>query len=399
MFFAGCAKDSLAEVNNINKNDKIEKSHDSKNETTSERMAEPPLLEKKESLQVQESTKSKVQFPWKIIDTPNLKEHLKNQILKASSLISDLKPGKLLEEKTEILNNQDIKIYRLRKLTESDMIELRTLLKPSESHFGIQTAQYWEKVYELQKKGLTIAFFSENNLSQSIAGYYLNEKKIIVLRPLGSFATLEHEERHYEQYHKRELRKRNIKEDYSNIITDECKQKLSLAFGEIDATLYEYRDLQQLVLKLPDVNNIPFYIPSIRTHWVRNLPMEDFDYAFNYFITSGERLKTAEKSCSSKLHPLIGKLSEYIYNNMYMSVNVIGNVSRCLDSVSRFQNRADIAEKVKRDYVVSIANFREKIDPFLNQMKFIIQNEMASLPPNYREALATTVSGLLFYNE
>ncbi len=343
--------------------------------------------------------KTEVQIPWKIVDTEQLKEHLKNQLSKATSLVPDFMPGKLLEEKPESLKYHNINIYRLRKLTGQNLVTLRMLLKPLDSHFGIQTALYWEKIYELQKKGVSIAYFSEANLSQAIAGLYVDSQKLILLRPLGSYATLEHEERHYEQYQQLAKRKSTIKLESSDILTEDCKQKLSLAFGEMDATLYEYRDLKQLLAKLPLANKIPFYVPAIRYHSVTSLPLEDFQYSFNYIITSGERLKEAEKKCPKNLQIFIDKVSAYIDINKYMAVNVIGDVSSRIESVSRFGNRPDIIEEVKNNYVESINNFSKKMGPYLNQLSDIIKSEMEALLPIYRDALTMGVSGLSFYSE
>lgn len=352
--------------------------------------------------QTDESTKSEgaIEVPWKIIDTRQLKDHLKNQLTKASGLVANFKQGKLLYEKSEVLHNSsDRSIYRLKTLTEQDLISLRSSSVLSESHFGIQTAQYWEKIYELQRKGLTIAYFSENNLSRGIAGLYMDGKKMIVLRPLGSLSTLEHEERHYEQYIQLSQRKAANKNNNPNILPEECKAILSQSIGEIDATLHEYRDLNRLIVKIPNADQVPFKVPTISHYMLNNLPLEDFLYAFEYIVTSGERLKRAEKSCPQALHAMIANVSDFIELNQRQTAKTITNVSINLDSLARLGGRSDIIKESKKEYDLSVKAIPDKVGGFFSQLKVIIKSEVAKLSPEYRTAVVSNVSGLSFYTE
>lgn len=398
----GCSKSSFADERSVNKNknqETTEQAGNSKSDSHIDQKEEIATSGDKKNTQIVEDSGYINLVPWRILDKTQIKEHLKNQLSKAATLVTDFKPGVLLEESIETLDSQKSKIYRLRKLTEKDMVKLRRLLKPEESFIGIQTAQYWEKIYELQKKGVSIAYFANENLPRSPAGLYINSQKLIVMRPLDSFVTLEHEGRHYEQYLQITNRKISLKSDLSNILPDECKQKLSHAFGEIDATLYENRDLKRLIKMLPASDQIPFYIPDKNHRNLSNLALDDFFFAFNYIIDSGKNLESAVKSCPQAIRPSIEKLSKFIDSNKYMAVNVVALVAIKLDSVARNGHQSEIINDIKSEYEQSIKDFSLKVGFFLNQLKSLINIELNSLSPNYSDALAADILGLSFYKD
>ena len=184
--------------------------------------------------------------------------------------------------------------YELKKIPSYvfDNLKEATLGSEPRISFAVLTKQFWQRVYELQKKGLRVAVLS-NSETENISGLFLPDQNLIAFDILAEPGTLKHEFRHYQQFTTFWPSRVPAK-----ILSERCIRDASQAFEEIDATEFE----------LSTYRGISFEIQNSVTLKDAAFPqVELFEINMFYPIAAGDYVNSSS-NCPRQLVDSIRKI-------------------------------------------------------------------------------------------
>lgn len=300
--------------------------------------------------------------------------------------------------KLESIGNEYL-VYHLAVLPDELIQELDTVLLKDRYSLSILTSQFWSEIQKAQKQGVRIAFISSKSPSMA-SGFYMHSLSLIGLSLISEPGTLAHELRHHEQYKYVNL---NYKPKYLN---SSCLQKMSRAFGEVDATtseLHLYSGIENEFNELFSKTEFNFHSPQVQLLNINlgypsmalqkievstdcpaelKIPMKELSA---YLADQGDRLK-------NWLMTIPGEIYQQRMVRQKQTVNQCETQSSpaCDKLEQSFLLHQEKMESAKENFKIQLAQ------AVLNRPQ-IIKKTLSQLPQPLQKDLCYGANGLHFY--
>ena len=280
-------------------------------------------------------------------------------------------------------------VYHLAVLPDELLHELDKILLKERYSLSILTSQFWNEIQKAQKQGVRIALISSKSPSMA-SGFYMHSLSLIGLSIISEPGTLAHELRHHEQYQYVNL---NYKPSYLN---SSCLQKMSRAFGEIDATtseLHLYRGIENEFNDLFSKTEFNFHSPQVQLLSVNlgypSLVLQKIEVATDcpaelktpmkalsaYLANQGDRIKNWLMTIPGEIYQ-----QRMVHQKQTTNQCEIQSSLSCDKLAQSFFQHQEKAQAAKENFKVHLTNAVSerpvKIKEILNQLPMAIQKDL-----------------------